>query len=423
MPRHTPLLLALLALPACYQDLALFSSALPDALPVQYEPITSPTLDAAEAHTCAVRQGALYCWGENDQGQLGTGDFNPRDQATRIGQASDWAAVVVGHKHTCAARTDGTLSCWGEHSSGQLGPRLPVTDTARSAVPIEIPLPAPVANMTAGDSGSRHTCAVLVDATLWCWGDNGEAQAAQGTSNLTGVPYYTEPQRVLDVADWVDVSSSQGHVCALRASGELWCWGRNNDGECCAEDTVDGEISRPRRVPHPDGTRTWTLVETSNNHTCALDDAQELWCWGQNGNWVFGRAEPRQTFTPIKVDLSALEPGEAPVALSSDTFNMCARTNKAKAWCWGSNFSGQFGAGRTPTEEPPKDPPPMGYVPPRLSPMLVLDASVSEIVMARFYGCLRTQAGKMMCAGNSAQGRLGIPADGDKPDWLEVTFP
>ena len=72
-------------------------------------------------YTCAIRSGAIYCWGRNDYGQLGVGDTNPRTTPTRVGTSTSWTTVAAGYGHTCGTRTNGGLYCWGRNDEGELG--------------------------------------------------------------------------------------------------------------------------------------------------------------------------------------------------------------------------------------------------------------------------------------------------------------
>jgi len=77
---------------------------------------------AGDAHTCAVATaGAVSCWGANDDGQLGTGDTQPRDAPAVVSGVTGAVGVTAGSAHTCAFATDGSVACWGADTNGQLG--------------------------------------------------------------------------------------------------------------------------------------------------------------------------------------------------------------------------------------------------------------------------------------------------------------
>lgn len=146
-------------------------------------------IGAGHYHTCARKlDGTLWCWGWNVQGQLGIGvaPTTPTPaQVTALGTGV--AEVGGGETHTCARKNDGTLWCWGNNQRGQLGDG---TFGGSSYSPIQvIALGSAVAGFGAG---AFHNCAHLTDATIWCWGRNNDGQLGDGTkagvSCLGGLP-------------------------------------------------------------------------------------------------------------------------------------------------------------------------------------------------------------------------------------------
>lgn len=139
-------------------------------------------------HSCAIGPGAtrrLYCWGENDRGQVGLTDGGFYSEP--VGISSDWAQVNAGVFHTCGVRSDASLDCWGDNELGQLG----VGDTEQRSSP------TPVVNddgqqweSVAG--GHAHSCAIDQNRKLYCWGNADSGKLANGS--LSGV--YTTPQPV-----------------------------------------------------------------------------------------------------------------------------------------------------------------------------------------------------------------------------------
>jgi len=119
-------------------------------------------------HTCAVaNDGSVWCWGTDQYGQLGDGLATPvtRLAAARVIGISRATAVAAGQQHTCALLSTGTAECWGRNDEHQLGDG---TNQALSTTPVAVEgLHHAVALSARGD----HTCALLDDATIKCWGD------------------------------------------------------------------------------------------------------------------------------------------------------------------------------------------------------------------------------------------------------------
>lgn len=123
-------------------------------------------LSAGFAHTCAIRaDDRIACWGENENGQLGTGNTTDVATPTLISSSLQFRAVSSGYRHTCAIATDGAAYCWGDNALGQLGDGSRVS----SAVPVAVGGGLLWQSISAGDTFS---CGVTTAAALYCWGDN-----------------------------------------------------------------------------------------------------------------------------------------------------------------------------------------------------------------------------------------------------------
>lgn len=146
---------------------------------------TATKLAAGEAHTCALLEsGAVRCWGDGSDGRLGygrvetIGDDEPPSFAGDVALGGPATQLVAGRRHTCALRSDGMLRCWGNGSQGQLG-----LEPSQSIGDDERPLDAPA--LDTGELGvaaifagalAEHTCALLDDGALRCWGRNEHGQ-------------------------------------------------------------------------------------------------------------------------------------------------------------------------------------------------------------------------------------------------------
>lgn len=178
---------------------------------------------AGASHSCAwLRDGAAHCWGDNLGGQLGGEDDELRESAPPVPVAGLPHAIVemaAGTGHTCARDDQGAVWCWGRNDRGQLG----VGDTddhPRPSTPVA--LDGPAAQIT---SGPEHACARTLDLALWCWGRNDDSQVGDGTSEDR-----TAPRRVTELPEVVDVAPAARHTCALTPGGRVWCWGYGPGG-------------------------------------------------------------------------------------------------------------------------------------------------------------------------------------------------
>jgi alpha-tubulin suppressor-like RCC1 family protein len=292
--------------------------------------------------TCGIREGnTLWCWGAGAYGALGTGHSVDENQPTQISKpTAGWASVTDGGGHGCATRKDGGLWCWGYNVQGELG----IGTTVNVARPHQVTSPASTgwARVTAGDN---QTCAIRSDTTLWCWGYNGDGQLGLGNTTTEDLP-----QQVTYPAStgWTAVSAGSSYTCATRDDTTLWCWGNNLEGELGIGNTVNQDI--PQQVTAPAGTG-WASIAAGNIHTCASRGDTTLWCWGNNREGEIGIGNAIGEYeVPQQVTVPAGTGWTSPV---SGGFHTCATRTHA-LWCWGQNDSGQLGIGSTAGQDLPQ---------------------------------------------------------------------
>ena len=246
-------------------------------------------VSAGEDNACARKtDGTLWCWGDNQRGQIGDGTTTDRHapvEITALGAAV--AAVSVGFEHTCAIKTDGTLWCWGDNGFGQLGDG---TEQQRLS-PIEVEtLGATVAQVSAG---ATHTCSIKRDGTLWCWGHNAAGQLGDGTQVEQDSPVEVSALG----ATVAEISVGYMFTCATKSDRTLWCWGFNAQGQVGTGDTAN----RPLPAEITAFGATVAALSTASLHTCAIQSGRTLWCWGFNGNGALGDGTTVERHSPTQV--------------------------------------------------------------------------------------------------------------------------
>jgi alpha-tubulin suppressor-like RCC1 family protein len=178
-------------------------------------------LAAGDAHTCALdADGAIWCWGRGDQGQLGDGSMEHTSpvQITLGGDATSAEAITAGAAHTCVI-ADRRVLCWGRNAEGQLGAPLPA--------PLLMPrVVSALPQARAIAAGARHTCAIDDHAAVSCWGANESGQLGNGATDSSNVPV---PVAGLTNVDTIVAGGA--HTCARRSDGTVWCWGANTAGQ------------------------------------------------------------------------------------------------------------------------------------------------------------------------------------------------
>lgn len=177
-------------------------------------------ISAGSGHTCAVTgDGKVKCWGSNDHGQTGSGyAANATTSPVQVLNLDDAEQVAAGAWHTCALLKDRTVACWGLNEAGQVG------DTGDQSH-----LPTPVPGLTdsrAITAGGLHSCAIQKDRTVACWGDNSVGQLGDGTTNSSHVPV-----QVMNLTDVTGIAAGSVHTCAVRRDRSVFCWGNNGAGQ------------------------------------------------------------------------------------------------------------------------------------------------------------------------------------------------
>ncbi len=244
-------------------------------LPVVGAPLTTATDIAAGAlHSCALLSaGTVSCWGEGDEGQLGdntnTDSSAPVTVTNTAGNLGNVTAVTAGNSHTCALLATGAVACWGANDLGQAG--LGVVgaqyDRAQSNNVSTTVGFAVTTGATQISAGYDHTCALINDGTIKCWGDNTYGQVGNGAAAAGGV---STAATVVNLAEKAVQVSAGGYMsCARLLSGAVQCWGRNDLAG-------GGNIGNPDAASPAIKPYT-TVVECAEGEgACALNAARSL---------------------------------------------------------------------------------------------------------------------------------------------------
>ena len=302
-------------------------------------------------HSCAILDnGDLKCWGDNGYGQLGDGsttDTNaPSSTAIDLGAGRTAVAVATGTYHTCAILDNGDLKCWGWDFGGQLGDGGSNTDTnAPSSTAIDLGTGRTAVAVAAAGS---NTCAILDNGDLKCWGGDANGQLGDG-----GTYHNSMSKQVAPLSHGIDLGagrtavavSTGAHTCAILDNGDLKCWGWDNFGQLGDGGTNPTDTAAPSDTAIDLGTgRTAVAVSAGTYHTCAILDNGDLKCWGDNTYGQLGDGSTTDTNAPSStaIDLGA---GRTAVAVSVLSDHTCAILDNGEAKCWGLGSYGKLGIG------------------------------------------------------------------------------
>ncbi|WP_437724001.1 RCC1 domain-containing protein [Sorangium sp. So ce861] len=270
------------------------------------------TVKAAQAgayHTCAVLNGdQLKCWGLNANGQLGLGDLKNRGDAELemffvptipLGGGRTAKSVAAGAYHTCVLLDDDRVKCWGRNDAGQLGLGDLTQRGGTAGTKPEFISTVPLDNLDdkakAIVAGTFHTCAILGDDTVKCWGDNEAGQLGQDHRNNLGGTLSTTPETFNSIPLGGPVkalSAGSSHTCAILGDGTVKCWGDNQFGQLGLGDTEDrgddpGEIAGLLPVDLGPGL-TAKAIAAGAAFTCALLNTDQIKCWGHSKGGALG---------------------------------------------------------------------------------------------------------------------------------------
>lgn len=346
----------------------------------------------AQFHSCVLTELSgvrrVYCWGSNEEGQLGNGQYGAHKySAVPVEVGGDIVGknitAIGGTGDVSCAIADSKIYCWGNNYEGELGHNAPRHPTLS-------PDPVPVA--TGGDpywrlqpgykavklstSGSRSQtmCAIMDTGIAYCWG-----QAIFGQTGSTAFsPHYNygRPVRVTGISNVTDISqdgysymathlgttttaqsSRATHVCAI-ASGKVYCWGGAGNGQSGAsayDETYYRTYAVPKEVTGLPGVPK--RIAVGLGHSCALvelsDGKHKVYCWGANEFGQLGESAYKsssslpysRTPRPVYVGTNGLPPSEDVVTLAAGANRGCAIMTNKRAYCWGLNTDGQIGDG------------------------------------------------------------------------------
>ena len=333
-------------------------------------------LAAGVDHTCALLEdGTVWCWGNNEAGQLGTGNFGGPSLPAIVEGIAGATAVVAGGSHTCALLEGGAVTCWGANVAGHLG-----TDMDMEVVGVSSPVRIEgIAGATALAAGGTHACALLRDGTVRCWGANLSGQLgvppSPGSSRPVGVP---------GISAAAAIAAGALHTCALLRDGTVRCWGANLSSQ-----VGDGTTTRSAPPVRVAGISAAAAIAAGGFHTCALLAAEKVKCWGENdAGQLANGVNILKAPTPVTVAGIATA-----AAVATGLAHTCVLLTDGTARCAGANGSGQLGDGGGPAES--SDPVPVTNL-----------AGAVAIAAGGNHTCTLLGDGRVRCWGANECGQL-----------------
>lgn len=305
---------------------------------------TVTSVSVGSNFACALAAGAVYCWGSNDQGQLG----NSTSTTSAVPVAVTMSGVLngktvtsisAGMYHACVVAS-GSVYCWGYNNLGQLGNGSVVNSNSPVAVDSSGVLTGKT--VTSVSAGAYETC-VVASAGAYCWGAGNSGQLGNGAATNSSAPVAVTTTGALAGKSVTNIDVGQSHVCAI-ASGAAYCWGHSYYGKLgnTSISIFNGYATSPLAVDIS-GTlagKTVTSISAGETHTCAIASGA-AYCWGHGESGQLGNNLTSNITLPAAVDSSLLKTGST-YDISVGSYFSCAIAS-GTAYCWGSNESGRLG--------------------------------------------------------------------------------
>ena len=295
-------------------------------------------VSAGFINSCAIADGQLFCWGSNVYGQLGTGaSGSPVADPTAVTglNGKTVTTVSVGSYHVCAV-ADGAAFCWGRNETGELGNGA-AGPGASSKQPVAV-TGLPAGAVTGITAGATHSCAV-VGGEAYCWGDGTNGRLGNGSTNASSLPVKVSG---LDGKAVRSLRAGATHTCAV-ADGAAYCWGAGGLGQLGTGSASPS--STPVAVTGLPAGKTVTSIRAGDSFSCALVEGV-VHCWGANNAGQLGDGSQALRYSPAAVKGQLV--GKVVTALAVGGAHSCAEV-AGDMYCWGDNTRGQLGRSTSPS--------------------------------------------------------------------------
>ena len=298
---------------------------------------------SAERHTCGlIGAGDAWCWGRDWTGSLGdgTGGINYTTPQAVVG-GRRFVKLAVGFEHSCGLTTTGELYCWGDNQTGELG--IGTSGLTTNPAPLLVSGGHAFADVAAA---AWQTCGITRAADLYCWGhvDNAGTRQTVPTLEPGGLKWASISPHMNTQTHKVPAG---GFNCGVTTGGQGYCWGANDRGQL-GNPSLPTET--PTTTPSPvAGGHTFIEITAGDGTACGLTTGGEVYCWGDNTFGALGDGSSVAFRTmPGKVPLPA-----PALSVSGGSSHQCAELVTGSVYCWGDNRVGNLGIGTNATQATP----------------------------------------------------------------------
>lgn len=326
-------------------------------------------------------QGQAYCWGNGLGGQLGNASaVGPHTGPIPVTGGQTFKQISVSDFDTCGLTTSGTVYCWGDQTNGAFG------NGVAPGGPLVL-TPVPAANGQTFSSiavGDGSSCG-LASGVVYCWGANNEGQLGTGDTTHHWLPTrLAMPSGV----SFASIGSEGSFSCALSTTGVAYCWGNNYSGQLGLGSGAPNYSLTPTAVT---GGHTFTSLAVGATGVCGLTSGGAVYCWGEG---VGGSGTTTELLVPTQIQQSGLTFTE----ISAAGQHACGLATSGVAYCWGANYEGSLGSGSFATN--------IGSTPVAVTGGLTFNT----IIAGGSFTCGYTTSNVMYCWGSNDVQQLGLSA-------------
>lgn len=353
--------------------------------------------------------------------------------------------MAAGDVHTCATSTEGTMWCWGTNQAGQLGSG----PTAGSPAPASSNTPVEVLSLKAGPvarpplrdivAGGDHTCAILSDGRVFCWGRNSFGQLGLNSTTDSNIPIAVRgiPGSGASTLSGTLVAAGKSHTCAVDG-GPVACWGRTYGllpvlVQGISATAIDARGNRTCIIDPNRAVLCWRIIGSTHTnpavvpgitakaiavgrlHTCAINQADRVRCWGENSSGQLGNGTTTDSSVPVAIAGKSGSSFVPAIALAAGDDHTCAIFSPGplphgSVECWGDNSWRQTGSLSTA----------QFYT---AFPHQVISSNASAVALGGLHSCARIEDGsvrRMECWGRNGGGTLGNGSTTDSATPVRV---
>ncbi len=308
--------------------------------------------------------------------------------------------VAIGHRYVCQLKYDHTIWCSGTNGTGELGNGMAAMTPVATPVQV-VENGMPMTDVTYLRGGYEFTCAVRSNGNVWCWGRGNQGQLGNGAAmpmdSIT--PVRVVKQNGEPLANIVQLDSGYSHTCGRDTNGDVWCWGRNSSGELGDGTILPNARNFASRVLETAGGIPFTGATeliSGGDHNCVIKAGDQVWCWGSDNDGQFGDNQTMAHLVPFMAGRST--------SIASGVNHVCMLDADSTVSCSGANYHGSIGNGLGGSFNGSPERVPVKVLTAIGGPPLT---GVAKVVLGGPMSCALMQDKTVQCWGDSLNGQTG----------------